>query len=56
MAQREVEPLNTLQELLAFKDTPLVPVERLREVKRGCPQAPRTMFCHDMMGGYLEDR
>ncbi|XP_070377213.1 cytosolic endo-beta-N-acetylglucosaminidase-like isoform X2 [Dermacentor albipictus] len=56
MAQREVQPLNTLQELLAFKDTPLVPVEHLREVKRGGPQAPRTMFCHDMLGGYLEDR
>ncbi|KAL1462141.1 hypothetical protein MTO96_043204 [Rhipicephalus appendiculatus] len=28
----------------------------MREVKRGDGQAPRIMFCHDMKGGYLEDR
>ncbi|KAL1485523.1 hypothetical protein MTO96_047300, partial [Rhipicephalus appendiculatus] len=57
MAEKmEVQPLDTLEQLLTFKDKPLAFVERLCEVKRGGPQAPRTMFCHDMMGGYLEDR
>ncbi|KAK8758145.1 hypothetical protein V5799_004228 [Amblyomma americanum] len=51
------EPLEKLDELLDFTEAPLVAVEALREVKRGDdPQAPRTLFCHDMMGGYLEDR
>ncbi|XP_077489379.1 cytosolic endo-beta-N-acetylglucosaminidase-like [Amblyomma americanum] len=51
------EPLEKLDDLLDFTEAPLVAVEALREVKRGNdPQASRTLFCHDMMGGYLEDR
>ncbi|XP_075539968.1 cytosolic endo-beta-N-acetylglucosaminidase-like [Dermacentor variabilis] len=56
MAQAEILPIDTVQELLAFREPPLFSVEPIREVKRGEPHAPRTMFCHDMMGGYLEDR
>lgn len=57
MAEKlEIQPLDTLEQLLTFEDKPLAFVEHLCEVKRGGPQAPRTVFCHDMMGGYLEDR
>ncbi|KAH7956852.1 hypothetical protein HPB52_012866 [Rhipicephalus sanguineus] len=56
MAHGEVRPLDTLDELLAFRNIHPCVVEKIREVKRGDGQAPRTMFCHDMMGGYHEDR
>ncbi|KAL1442537.1 hypothetical protein MTO96_045637, partial [Rhipicephalus appendiculatus] len=56
MAHDVVRPLDTLDELLAFRDFQPCVVERIREVKRGDGQAPRIMFCHDMMGGYREDR
>ncbi|KAH7984328.1 hypothetical protein HPB52_019403 [Rhipicephalus sanguineus] len=56
MAHGEVRPLDTLDELLAFTDPQPCIVERMREVNRGDGQAPRVMFCHDLMGGYLEDR
>ncbi|KAH7955597.1 hypothetical protein HPB52_001693 [Rhipicephalus sanguineus] len=56
MAHGEVRPLDTLDELLAFTDPQPCIVERMREVNRGDGQAPRIMFCHDLKGGYLEDR
>lgn len=56
MAPGEVRPLDTLDELLAFKGSEPCATEPIREVKRGDRQAPRIMFCHDMMGGYHEDR
>ncbi|KAH8038250.1 hypothetical protein HPB51_000191 [Rhipicephalus microplus] len=56
MAHGEVRPLDTLDELLAFTEPQPCIVEAMREVKRGDGQGPRIMFCHDMMGGYLEDR
>ncbi|XP_075739929.1 cytosolic endo-beta-N-acetylglucosaminidase [Rhipicephalus microplus] len=56
MAHGEVRPLDTLDELLAFTEPQPCIVEVMREVKRGDGHGPRIMFCHDMMGGYLEDR
>ncbi|XP_075558083.1 cytosolic endo-beta-N-acetylglucosaminidase-like isoform X1 [Dermacentor variabilis] len=55
---REVAPLETLNELLEYKEQPLLcAVEPLSDaVKRGRPGEPRTIFCHDMGGGYCEDR
>ncbi|XP_075559498.1 cytosolic endo-beta-N-acetylglucosaminidase-like isoform X1 [Dermacentor variabilis] len=55
---REAAPLRTLDELLAYKEQPfLCAVEPLSEaIKRGEPGDPRTIFCHDMGGGYNEDR
>lgn len=53
--------LSSLEELLAW--TPLMedgfnvamePLER-RQPPLSSPR-PRTLLCHDMMGGYLEDR
>nr|XP_037286765.1 cytosolic endo-beta-N-acetylglucosaminidase-like [Rhipicephalus microplus] len=57
MACAEMGPLKTLDELLNFKE-PLIlcSVEPLRDVKRGLPCDPKILFCHDMMGGYHEDR
>ncbi|KAL1450336.1 hypothetical protein MTO96_027994 [Rhipicephalus appendiculatus] len=57
MAGGEMGPLKTLDELLEFKE-PLIlcSVEPLRDVKRGLPNDPKILFCHDMMGGYHEDR
>ncbi|KAL1474853.1 hypothetical protein MTO96_020495 [Rhipicephalus appendiculatus] len=55
---REVAPLSTLEELLGFKEDPLLcAVAPLSDaVKRGKPGDPRTIFCHDMDGNYNEDR
>ncbi|XP_075559810.1 cytosolic endo-beta-N-acetylglucosaminidase-like [Dermacentor variabilis] len=55
---REAAPLRTLDELLAYKEQPfLCAVEPLSDaIKRGKPEDPRTIFCHDMGGGYNEDR
>ncbi|KAL1450280.1 hypothetical protein MTO96_028030 [Rhipicephalus appendiculatus] len=55
---REVAPLGTLDELLNFKDEPLLcAVEPLSDaIKRGKPGEPRTIFCHDMDNNYKEDR
>ncbi|XP_037522733.1 cytosolic endo-beta-N-acetylglucosaminidase isoform X3 [Rhipicephalus sanguineus] len=57
MAGGEMGPLKTLDELLIFKEPLLLcSVEPLRDVKRGLPNDPKILFCHDMMGGYHEDR
>ncbi|KAH7943252.1 hypothetical protein HPB52_006571 [Rhipicephalus sanguineus] len=55
---REVAPLRTLDELLKYKEEPLLcVVEPLSEaIERGKPGNPRTIFCHDMDGNYKEDR
>ncbi|KAL1450284.1 hypothetical protein MTO96_028034 [Rhipicephalus appendiculatus] len=55
---REVAPLSTLDELIKFKEEPLLcAVEPLSDaIKRGKPGDPRTIFCHDMDGNYKEDR
>ncbi|XP_075558087.1 cytosolic endo-beta-N-acetylglucosaminidase-like isoform X1 [Dermacentor variabilis] len=55
---REVAPLETLDELLGFEKQPfLCAVEPLSDaVRRARPGEPRTIFCHDMDGGYREDR
>ncbi|KAH7943208.1 hypothetical protein HPB52_006520 [Rhipicephalus sanguineus] len=54
----EVAPLTTLNELLEYKEEPLLcAVEPLSEaIERGKPGDPRTIFCHDMDGNYKEDR
>ncbi|CAN8002203.1 unnamed protein product [Ixodes hexagonus] len=55
---KECFPLKALEELLNFdaeKAAPGVAIERLRERVR-TPDGPQTLLCHDMMGGYLEDR
>lgn len=54
----ECLPLKTLEELLNFDAKKLAPssaIEPLRDRVR-TPDGPRTLLCHDMMGGYLEDR
>lgn len=54
----ECSPLKTLDELLSFdkeKIAASAAIEPLRERIR-TPDGPRTLLCHDMMGGYLEDR
>ncbi|XP_075558081.1 cytosolic endo-beta-N-acetylglucosaminidase-like isoform X1 [Dermacentor variabilis] len=58
VADREAAPLKTLYELLAYNEEPfLCAVEPLSDaIKRGKPGDPRTIFCHDMGGGYNEDR
>ncbi|XP_050032988.2 cytosolic endo-beta-N-acetylglucosaminidase-like [Dermacentor andersoni] len=55
---REAAPLKTLYELLAYEEQPLLcAVEPLSDaIKHGKPGDPRTIFCHDMGGGYNEDR
>ncbi|KAH7985806.1 hypothetical protein HPB52_025390 [Rhipicephalus sanguineus] len=55
---REVAPLSTLDELLKYKEEPLLcAVAPLSDaVRRGKPGDPRTIFCHDMDGNYNEDR
>ncbi|KAL3178759.1 hypothetical protein MRX96_009438 [Rhipicephalus microplus] len=55
---REATPLRTLDELLRYKDEPLLcAVEPLSDaIKRGKPGDPRTIFCHDMDNNYKEDR
>ncbi|XP_049523835.1 cytosolic endo-beta-N-acetylglucosaminidase-like [Dermacentor silvarum] len=60
VSDREVAPLRAIVELLSYKALAqplLCAVEPLSgAVKRGKPGDPRTIFCHDMGGGYKEDR
>ncbi|KAH6943196.1 hypothetical protein HPB50_017153 [Hyalomma asiaticum] len=55
---REVQPLETLEELLEYQEKPpLCEVVPLSDaIRRGNPGDPRTIFCHDMDGNYKEDR
>lgn len=50
-------PINTLEELLEWEggDDYYVGVAPLEPCQRD-EAAPRTLICHDMAGGYLEDR
>ena len=56
--QPQAHPLDTWEEVLSWKAidaetfraaVPLYPNNRL-------PKRPRTIVCHDMEGGYLQDR
>ncbi|KAK8758019.1 hypothetical protein V5799_004347 [Amblyomma americanum] len=55
--ERAAAPLTTLEQLLNYKDPLLCAVEPLNvTIRRGRPEDPKNLFCHDMMGGYHEDR
>ncbi|XP_077491232.1 cytosolic endo-beta-N-acetylglucosaminidase-like isoform X2 [Amblyomma americanum] len=56
LSDREAAPLRTLEELFSFTRQPLCVVDPLRDVRRGGPESPKTLLCHDLMDGYLDDR